>query len=161
MGYSFAGRLPLGRDSQQRHGFRGFLGLYNPGLWRFVRQGIPMLFFATGLHPRLLWITYLASKLSRFRLPLWDRCHHIDASSVDAWETSGKRLFWPVLYRLASQVIAPSSGTRDLLTFPRDPRKRIRPDPLCRRQRWWKARIGTGRSHRRPRLFGRGSWTQL
>src|SRR5258708_24709174 len=65
MGYSFAGRLPVGRDPQQRHGFRGFWGLYNPGLWRFVRQGnFDAVFCHTGYIRASFWITYLASKLS-------------------------------------------------------------------------------------------------
>jgi len=50
-----------------------------------------------------------------------------------------KRLFWPVLYRLASQVIAPSSGTRDLLRSLGIPEERISLIPYVVDNDWWKA----------------------
>ena len=50
-----------------------------------------------------------------------------------------KRLFWPILYRLASQVIAPSTGTRDLLRSLGIPEERIALLPYVVDNDWWHA----------------------
>src|SRR6266481_2582533 len=59
-GYPWVEIPNKGTDSE------GFWGLYNPGLWRFVRQGnFDAVFCHTGYIRASFWITYLASKFSR------------------------------------------------------------------------------------------------
>src|SRR5258707_4808979 len=150
-GYPWVEIPNKGTDSE------GFWGLYNPGLWRFVRQGnFDAVFCHTGYIRAFFWITYLASKLSRSAFLFGTDATKLTPLDRRMWKRPVKRLFWPVLYRLAS-------GHRSFLrntgfaTFPRGPRRTHQPDPLCRRQRLVECAIGTGRSQRRPRLLGGGS----
>jgi len=58
-GYPWVEIPNKGTDSE------GFWGLYNPGLWKLVREGnFDAVFCHTGYIRASFWITYFASKLS-------------------------------------------------------------------------------------------------
>jgi glycosyltransferase involved in cell wall biosynthesis len=55
------------------------------------------------------------------------------------WKRSVKRVVWPVLYRLADQVIVPSNGTRDLMLSLGLSEKRVTLTPYAVDNEWWMA----------------------
>ena len=97
-------------------GSEGFWGLCNPGLWKLVRKGnFDAVVCITGYLRASFWITYFASKLSRSAFFFGTDTTTLRPRDRSRWKAPVKRVFWPLLYRLASQVTAPSSGTRSLM----------------------------------------------
>lgn len=133
-GYPWVEIPNKGTDSE------GFWGLYNPGLWKLVREGnFDAVFCHTGYIRASFWITYLASKLSRSAFLFGTDATTLTPLDRRMWKRPVKRFFWPFLYGLASQVIAPSSGTRDLLRSLGIPEDRISLIPYVVENDWWKA----------------------
>ncbi len=133
-GYPWVEIPNKGTDSE------GFFGLYNPGLWKFVREGnFDAVFCPTGYIRASFWITYFASKLSRSAFLFGTDATTLTPLDRRMWKRPVKRLFWPLLYRLASQAIAPSTGTRDLLRSLGIPDERISLIPYVVDNDWWKA----------------------
>ena len=134
-GYPWVEIPNKGTDSE------GFWGLYNPGLWKFVRGGkFDAVFCLTGYIRASFWITYLASKLSRSAFIFGTDATTLTPLDLRMWKRPLKRFFWPFLYRLASQVIAPSSGTYDLLRSLGIPEEKIALIPYVVDNDWWHAR---------------------
>jgi glycosyltransferase involved in cell wall biosynthesis len=121
-------------------GSEGFWGLFNPGLWRLIRSGnFDAVFCPTGYIRASFWIAYFASKLSRSAFIFGTDATSLQPRSASPWKAPLKRLFWPFLYRLASQVVAPSSGTRDLFLSLNIPEERITIVPFVVDNDWWSA----------------------
>ena len=119
-GYPWVEIPNKGTDSE------GFWGLYNPDLWKFVRQGnLDAVFCLTGYIRASFWIAYFAGKLSSSAFIFGTDATTLTPLDRRMWKRRVKRLFWPVLYRLASQVIAPSTGTRELLRSLGIPEERV------------------------------------
>ena len=55
------------------------------------------------------------------------------------WKRPIKRFAWPLLFRLADQVIVPSSGTRDLMLSLGLPEERVTLTPYVVENDWWMA----------------------
>jgi glycosyltransferase involved in cell wall biosynthesis len=53
------------------------------------------------------------------------------------WKRKVKRVVWPMLFRLADQVIVPSSGTRDLMLSLGLPEDRVTLTPYTVDNDWW------------------------
>jgi glycosyltransferase involved in cell wall biosynthesis len=133
-GYPWVEMPNKGTDSE------GFWGLCNPGLWKFVRGGnFDAVFCLTGYIRASFWITYLASKFSRSAFVFGTDATTLTPLDQRMWKRPVKRFFWPFLYRIASQVIAPSTGTRDLLRSLGLPEERISLIPYVVDNDWWKA----------------------
>jgi glycosyltransferase involved in cell wall biosynthesis len=114
--------------------------LYNPGLWKFVREGnFDAVFCHTGYIRASFWITYLASKLSGSAFLFGTDATTLTPLDRHMWKRPVKRFFWPFLYRLASLAIAPSTGTRELLLSLGLPKERISLIPYVVDNDWWKA----------------------
>ena len=134
-GYTWTEIPNKGTDSE------GFWGLYNPGLWRFVREGnFDAVFCHTGYIRASFWITYFASKLSRSAFLFGTDATTLTPLDRRMWKRPVKRFFWPLLYRLASQAIAPSTGTQELLRSLSIPGERISLIPYVVDNDWWQAR---------------------
>jgi len=119
----------------------GFWGLYNPGLWRIVREGnFDAVFCPTGYLRASFWIAFFASRLSRSAFLFGTDATSLEPRNASAWKAPVKRLFWPFLFRLASQVVAPSSGTRDLFLSLGILEERITLFPFVVDNDWWSAR---------------------
>jgi glycosyltransferase involved in cell wall biosynthesis len=119
----------------------GFWGLYNPGIWKFIRHGnFDAVFCHTGYIRASFWITYFASKLSRSAFLFGTDATTLTPLDRRMWKRPVKRLFWPFLYRLATQAIAPSTGTWDLLHSLGIPEERISLVPYVVDNDWWQAR---------------------
>ena len=134
-GYTWTEIPNKGTDSE------GFWGLYNPGLWKFVREGnFDAVFCHTGYIRASFWITYFASKLSRSAFLFGTDATTLTPLDRRIWKRPVKRFFWPLLYRLASQAIAPSTGTQELLRSLGIPEERISLIPYVVDNDWWQAR---------------------
>jgi glycosyltransferase involved in cell wall biosynthesis len=121
-------------------GSEGFWGLYNPGLWKLIRSGnFDAVFCPTGYIRASFWISYLASKLSGAAFIFGTDATTLTPLDRRMWKRPVKRAFWPLLYRFASQVIAPSTGTRELLLSLGIPEDRITLFPYVVDNDWWTA----------------------
>ncbi len=147
-GYSWEEVPNKGSDSE------GFFGLYNPGLWKLVRNGnFDAVVCHTGYIRASFWITYFASLLSRSAFLFGTDAISLTPRDSSNWKRPLKRLLWPVLYRLASQVTAPSSGTCSLMRSLGIPDDRVALIPFVVDNDWW-----TGQSARVDRDAVRTSW---
>jgi len=121
-------------------GSEGFWGLFNPGLWKLIRKGnFDAVFCPTGYIRASFWITRLASKLSRSAFLFGTDATSLAPRDASAWKPLVKRFFWPLLYRMATQVVAPSSGTRELMLSLGIPAERISLIPFVVDNDWWSA----------------------
>ena len=135
-------------------GSESFFGLYNPGLWKLIREGhFDVVLCYTGYLRATFWISYFAAKLSHTAFLFG--ADTITLSPLDGrkWKRPLKRLLWPVLFRLADQVVVPSSGTRELMLSLGIAEKRITLTPYVVDNNWWLAQ-----SARVDRESIRASW---
>ena len=131
-GYPWVEIPNKGTDSE------GFFGLYNPGLWKLVREGnFDAVFCPTGYIRASFWITYFASKFSHSAFLFGTDATSLSPRDSKKWKRTVKRIFWPLLYRLASQVVAPSSGTCDLMRSLGIPNERVTRVPFVVDNDWW------------------------
>jgi glycosyltransferase involved in cell wall biosynthesis len=131
-GYDWIEIPNKGTDSE------GFFGLYNPGLWKLVREGnFDAVFCHTGYIRASFWITYFASKLSRSAFLFGTDATSLAPRDSSRWKGPVKRAFWPLLYGLASQVVAPSSGTCDLMRSLGIPNEQVTRVPFVVDNDWW------------------------
>ena len=93
----------------------------------------------TGYIRASFWITYFASKLSRSAFLFGTDATSLDPRDASNWKRLVKRMFWPLLYRLASQVLAPSSGTCDLMRSLGISDERVTRVPFVVDNDWWLA----------------------
>jgi len=119
-------------------GKESFFGLYNPGLWTFVRAGhFDAVLCYTGYPRASFWITYFASKLSGTAFLFGTDAITLAARDGIKWKELAKRLFWPWLFRLADNVVVPSSRTRQLIRTFGIPEDRITLTPYTVNNDWW------------------------
>jgi glycosyltransferase involved in cell wall biosynthesis len=134
-GYSWEEVPNKGTDSE------GFWGLFNPGLWKIIRNGnFDAVSCHTGYIRASFWIAYFASKLSGSAFLFGTDATTLTPLDRRMWKRSAKRIFWPLLFRLASQVYAPSSGTRSLMRSLGIPENRISLVPYVVDNEWWEER---------------------
>ena len=122
-------------------GDESFWGLNNPGLWPLIRDGhFDAILAFTGYRKASFWTAWLRAKLSGAAF-----LFGTDAASLESRDSSSikrivKKIFWPVLYRLADQVIVPSSATNDLMLSLGLPQERVTLTPYSVDNDWWFAR---------------------
>jgi glycosyltransferase involved in cell wall biosynthesis len=125
----------------QGSGSESFFGLCNLGIWNLIRDGqFDAIICLTGYIRASFWIAYLASKLSRTAFLFGTDATTLTPLDGRMWKRSVKRIAWPMLYRLADQVIVPSNGTHDLMRSLGIPEERITLTPYAVDNDWWKAR---------------------
>jgi glycosyltransferase involved in cell wall biosynthesis len=122
-------------------GDESFLGLRNPGLWKFIRNGkFDIVLAYISYVQATFWIAYWASRTSGAAFSFG--CDQGSLASRDgrAWKQNFKRIVWPLLFRLADQVCVSSSSARDLIRSLGIPEERISLTPLVADNAWWTAR---------------------
>jgi len=135
-------------------GSESFFGLYNPGLWKLIRKGkFDAILIYTGYPHASFWIAYFASKLSRAAFLFGTDATTLVPMVGPKWKRHIKRFAWPILYRLASQIIVPSNGARDLMLSLGIRKERITLTPYSVDNDWWLAR-----SQEVDRAAVRASW---
>lgn len=135
-------------------GPESFIGLYNPGVWKLIRAGnYDAVICFTGYVRATFWIAYLAAKRSHSAFLFGTDATSLAPRNGRAWKRIVKRIFWPMLFRLADQVIVPSSGTRELMLSLGLSEERITLTPYTVDNDWW-----TGQSQKVDRFALRASW---
>jgi glycosyltransferase involved in cell wall biosynthesis len=119
-------------------GSESFFGLFNPGIWRQIRRGnFDAVLDFTGYLRATFWITLLAAKFSKTALLFGSDTTTLAPRDGRPWKTASKKILWPPLFRLADQVIVPSSGSRDVMLSLGIPGERITLTPYSVDNDWW------------------------
>jgi glycosyltransferase involved in cell wall biosynthesis len=119
-----------GRDS--------FLGLRNPGLWKLIREGhFDAILCYVGYVRSTFWISLLAAKLSRAAFLFGTDSTTLTSRDGHGWKRIVKQILWPFLFRLADQVMVPSSGGRELMRQLGLPDNRVTLTPYVVDNDWW------------------------
>lgn len=119
-------------------GAESFFGLFNPGLWRLIRQGqFDAVLCFTGYVNATFWLSLLAAKISKTAFLFGTDTVTLTPLDSRMWKRRFKQVFWPHLFRLADQVIVPSSGTLDLMLSLGLSRDRVTLTPYVVDNDWW------------------------
>jgi glycosyltransferase involved in cell wall biosynthesis len=147
-GYSWVQVLNRGSGGES------FWGLRNSGLWRIIREGhFDAVLCYVSYRRATFWIARLAAKLSRAAFLFGTDTTTLNPLDGRMWKRSVKRALWPFLFRLADQVIVPSSGSRELMRSLALPDERVTITPYVVDNDWWLAQ-----SAKVDRAAARGSW---
>jgi glycosyltransferase involved in cell wall biosynthesis len=126
------------RVENRGSGDESFWGLNNPGLWKLIRDGkFDAVFCYTGYQRASFWIARIRAWLSGAAFIFGTDSTTLNSMDGRKWKRPLKKLFWPFLYRCATQVIAPSSGTRNLMLSLGVPAERISFTPYPVENDWW------------------------
>jgi glycosyltransferase involved in cell wall biosynthesis len=135
-------------------GAESFFGLFNPELWKRIRRGnYDAVLCFVGYVRATFWMALLAAKLSKSAFLFGTDTTTLMPRDGRAWKTAVKKVLWPPLFRLADQVIVPSSGSRDLMVSLGIPAGRVTLTPYCVDNDWWMAQ-----SRQVDRAAVRASW---
>lgn len=119
-------------------GAESFFGLFNPGLWRLIRDGnFDAVISYVGYVRASFWVALVAAKLSKAAFIFGTDATSLIPRDGRAWKTRAKKYLWPRLFRLADQVIVLSSGGADLMRSLRVPPERITLTPFVVDNDWW------------------------
>lgn len=122
-------------------GSEGFFGLCNPGVWKLIRAGkFDAVICYTGYIRATFWIARLAALLSGSAFLFGTDAVALRSMDGSRWKGYAKRAFWPLLYRAATQVIVPSTGSVELMSSLGIPRKRVSMLPYVVDNDWWMSR---------------------
>jgi len=119
-------------------GSESFLGLCNTGLWDIIRRGnYDAIISFVGYVRSTFWIALTAAKISKTAFLFGTDATTLVPRNGRAWKRMVKKILWPRLFRLADQVIVPSSGTRDLMFSLGLPQDQITLTPYTVDNDWW------------------------
>jgi len=121
-------------------GAESFFGLRNPGLRKLIHEGkFDAVLCYVGYVRASFWIACFAAKFSRTAFLFGTDTGTLTPRDGRMWKRRVKRILWPFLFRIADQVIVPSSGGRDLMRFLGIPDDRITLTPYVVDNDWWLA----------------------
>ena len=136
------------------NGSETFWGLCNPGLWPLIREsGFDAVFCHTGYIKASFWLALLAARVAGSVFLFGTDANSLAPRDSRAWKAALKKTLWPRLFSLADQVLAPSTGTRDLLRSIGIAEEHITLTPYCVDNDWWAAE-----SARVDRTAVRATW---
>jgi glycosyltransferase involved in cell wall biosynthesis len=119
-------------------GGESFFGLFNPSLWNLIRGGnFDAVLCFTGYLRASFWIAFLAAKLSKTAFLFGTDATTLAPRDGQPWKIIFKKILWPRLFRLADQVIVPSSGSLDLMISLGLSSKRVTLTPYSVDNAWW------------------------
>jgi glycosyltransferase involved in cell wall biosynthesis len=119
-------------------GEESFFGLRNPGLSRLIREGhYDAVLCFVGYVRATFWIACRAAKSSDTAFLFGTDTNTLAPRDGRKWKTTVKKILWPRLFRLADQVIVPSSGAQDLMVSLGLPRERVTLTPYSVDNDWW------------------------
>lgn len=125
-------------------GAESFFGLLNPGLLKLIRAGkYDAVLCFVGYVRATFWVAYFAAKSSSAAFIFGTDAITLAPRDGKAWKSTVKKLFWPSLFRLADQVIVPSSSARDLILSLGLPAERVTLTPYSVDNTWWMQRSAT------------------
>ncbi|HKM65879.1 MAG TPA: glycosyltransferase family 4 protein [Candidatus Acidoferrum sp.] len=119
-------------------GADSFFGFYNPGLWKLIRNGkFDAVLCYLSYRCASFWISYSASKLARSVFLFGCDQNSLEPRDGRAWKRPFKKLGWPLLYRLADQVVVSSNAARSLIISIGIPEQKVTLTPLTVDNDWW------------------------
>ena len=135
-------------------GAETFFGLYNPGLWKLIRSGHfdAVISFVSYVRATF-WIACLAAKSCGAAFLFGCDQGSLAPRDGKRWKAWVKRLAWPVLYRLADQVLVSSTRAWQLIRSLGIKEERITMSLLVVDNAWWKAQ-----AEKADRSSVRASW---
>ena len=135
-------------------GKESFFGLRNPGLWNLIRTGnYDAVVSFVGYVRATFWIAFFASKLSHAAFIFGGDAASLAPRDGRSWKIPVKKILWPLLFRLADQVIVPSSASVQMMRELSIPEDKISLTPFVVDNDWW-----TGQSRRTDRRSTRAAW---
>ncbi len=115
-----------------------FFGLRNPGLAKLIREGnFDAVLCFVGYVRATFWIAWRAAKFSKAAFLFGTDTNTLAPRDGRRWKSAVKKILWPRLFRLADQVIVPSSGARDLIVSLGLPAERVTLTPYSVDNDWW------------------------
>ena len=121
-------------------GGEGFWGLFNPGLWKIVREGrYDAVICLTGYIRASFWIAYFAARRSRSAFVFGTDATDLTPRDSRRWKMRIKRVLWPRLFKLADQVIVGSSAGVEMMRSLGISSERITLTPFAVDNDWWSA----------------------
>jgi glycosyltransferase involved in cell wall biosynthesis len=122
-------------------GADSFFGLRNSGLFSLIRKGhFDAVLCYVGYVRLSFWIAYFAARRSGTAFVFGTDSTTLAPRDGRSWKSTVKKLLWPRLFALADQVIAPSSGSRELMQSLGIPDDRITLIPYTVDNGWWMQR---------------------
>jgi glycosyltransferase involved in cell wall biosynthesis len=123
-------------------------------MWKLIRCGdFDAVLCFTGYPCATFWIARAAASLSRTAFLFGTDAIALASRDGRAWKSSLKRILWPRLFRLADQVIVPSSGARELMLSLGLPSDHVTLTPYSVDNDWW-----IQKSAEVDRAFVRAGW---
>lgn len=131
-----------------------FFGLRNPGLWSLIREGnFDAVLCYVGYVRASFWIAYLAARSRGVPFLFGTDASSIEPRDGQRWKHISKRLWWPVLFRLADQVLTASSAGYAMMRSLGIPEDRISMTMDTVDNDWWLTEAA-----RADRAATRASW---
>lgn len=125
-------------------GKESFFGLFNPGVWRMIREEkFDAVVSFIGYVRATFWIALLAAKLSRAAFLFGTDAWSLVPRDRKKWKAAVKKMAWPLLFRLADRVIVPSTGGVQLMHSLGIPDGRVVLTPFVVDNGWWKERAAS------------------
>src|SRR6202790_4153253 len=119
-------------------GAESFFGLFNPRMWKLIRSGkFDAVLCFIGYVRATFWMALLAAKLSKSAFLFGTDTTTLAPRDGRAWKTAFKKILWPRLFRLADQVLVPSSGSRDVMLSLGISGDRVTLTPYSVDNDWW------------------------
>jgi glycosyltransferase involved in cell wall biosynthesis len=124
-------------------GSESFFGMRNPELWKFIREGQfdALICFVSYLRSTF-WISYLAARICGLPFIFGTDASSIEPRDGRKWKRVLKRLAWPLLFRLSSQVLTASSAGQAVMRSLGIPEQRISMTLDTVDNDWWTAESG-------------------
>jgi glycosyltransferase involved in cell wall biosynthesis len=119
-------------------GAESFWGLRNPGIAKLIREGkYDAALCFVGYVRATFWIALRAARASHAAFLFGTDTITLAPRDGRAWKNAVKKLLWPWLFRLADQVIVPSSGAQDLMQSLGLAAERVTLTPYSVDNEWW------------------------
>jgi glycosyltransferase involved in cell wall biosynthesis len=119
-------------------GGESFFGLVHPALWKLISGGkFDAVLCFTGYRNATFWIAWMAAKFSKTAFLFGTDTTTLVPRDGRVWKSTMKKIVWPRLFRLADQVIVPSSGSRELMISLGIPADRVTLTPYSVDNDWW------------------------
>jgi glycosyltransferase involved in cell wall biosynthesis len=135
-------------------GDESFFGLRNPELSKLIREGkYDAVLCFVGYVRATFWIAWRAARSSGTAFLFGTDTNTLAPRDGRRWKSTVKKILWPRLFRLADQVIVPSSGARDLMMSLGLPAERVTLTPYSVDNNWW-----TQQSAAVDRSAARAAW---
>jgi glycosyltransferase involved in cell wall biosynthesis len=135
-------------------GSESFFGLYNPGLWKLIREGkFDAILCYTGYLRASFWIALAAARASGSAMIFGTDASSLAPRDARGWKIPIKKIVWPRLFGMADQVIVCSRAGVEMMHSLGLSDDRVTLTPFVVDNDWWSARSSSV-----DRLAVRATW---